>query len=50
MPKYRIRTRQKANIFNTYHQDFDRTYYYVQCKMLGFWWTITTAFTTLKQA
>lgn len=50
MDKYRIRSKQRRKIFNTEHEDYDKTYYYVQYKFIWIWLTITTAFTTLKQA
>lgn len=51
MPKYRIKSKQRRKLLNAEHEDYDQTYYYVQYKLFDFLWiTITTSFTTLKQA
>ena len=50
MDIYRIRSKQRNKLTNTEYEDHGVTYYYVQYQILWFWITITTAFTTLKQA
>lgn len=47
---YRIKSKQRNKLTNTEYEDHGVTYYYVQYQILWFWITITTAFTTLKQA
>lgn len=50
MDRYRIKSKQRNKILNLDFEDHGVTLYYVQYKILWFWITITTAFTTLKQA